>query len=604
MEEGVCTVPMSFSNVLRVVGRKSTRKLLFFSILRILANGLDIVGVAGIALLASAFGAFTSNSGQAARISLPVVGATFISEVEAVLIALLVVLVFVLKSGFSILLNLKTALFTAKIESQLSKSLAEEFFRIGQTRNVGMTSVSDFQNLAIQSTSGIRGFLNARISFLSEGSLLISVLLVFFIVNPIAAIGLTVFMGSVLFILNRLISPKISQSGKRQVEGSLTALQSSRDLHGIKREAQAGGITRSWLRKFEEGRDRMAKAQALVYTLNSLPRFVIETALIIGIFLFLSGVVVFSDIQAQAATIGVFMAGGLRIIASIIPLQGAINGMRSGAATGQLALEALLDIKDGPAEEFLPKSPLSATSPEISFRKVSFSYPDADRRVVSEISFEVEPHTKVAIVGPSGAGKSTILDLAMGFLLPDKGQILIGGKSPREILVSQPGLFAVVPQRPALVSENLLENVSLVSPGDTDLERVKEVLVRSGLEKLTAIENWWLQEIKPDSGHLSGGEIQRLSLARALYRNPRILFLDEATSALDAETELEITRVLEKLRGEMTVLVIAHRLSTVKKADKLIYVNHGKIIAQGTFQELSERVKDFAKAIEILGLED
>jgi ABC-type multidrug transport system fused ATPase/permease subunit len=111
-------------------------------------------------------------------------------------------------------------------------------------------------------------------------------------------------------------------------------------------------------------------------------------------------------------------------------------------------------------------------------------------------------------------------------------------------------------------------------------------------------------EVRPDSGQLSGGEIQRLGLARALYRNPGILFLDEATSALDAETESEINEVLDGLRGQMTVVLIAHRLSTVKNADKIIYMNNGVIVAEGTFKELQKKVPDFEKAVKLMGLDD
>jgi ABC-type multidrug transport system fused ATPase/permease subunit len=138
----------------------------------------------------------------------------------------------------------------------------------------------------------------------------------------------------------------------------------------------------------------------------------------------------------------------------------------------------------------------------------------------------------------------------------------------------------------------------------TDKNKEKQSLVRAGLGHFTAPENWFEREIRPDSGQLSGGEIQRLGLARALYRDPKILFLDEATSALDAETEAEITKVLQSLKSEMTVVLIAHRLSTVMHADKIIYLNQGKIVAEGTFGELKRRIPDFAKAVELLRLDN
>ena len=594
---------LSFSTIAQIINKSDRRKLLVFSTLRILANGLDIIGIAGIALLATAFGSFASG-GQVASVELPIIGRLIIAEYEAVLIALAVATVFVAKSGFSILLNLRTSLFIASIEIRLSNILATEFFQIRQESAPSKNSVSDFQTLAMSSTGGIKGFLNARILLFSEGSLLISLLLVFLVVNPIATIALTVFMGGVLYVLNRMINLRLKSTGQEQISGSQLTLGSVRDLHGIKREAQTAGVMDQWLHRFSEGRSKMAKAGAIMYTLNTLPRFVIETSLILGIFMFIGGVVVFSDIPSQAVTIGVFLAGGLRIMASIIPFQGAITGMRSGAATGQFAFDALQSIVARTETTSQLETTNEASSGELSFKDVYFSYEEDTEEVLRGVNFQVEKNTKVAIVGPSGAGKSTIFDLAMGFLLPDNGEVLVGNQTARNTLLSSPGYFAIVPQRPHLVSGSVLKNISLLDEEQTDPSRVKEALIRAGLEKLVRSPNWQTQEIRPDSGQLSGGEIQRLSLARALYRDPKILFLDEATSALDAETELEITNVLDRLKTDMTVVLIAHRLSTVKSADKIIYLDTGQVVAEGSFKELKEEVKNFARAIEIMGLED
>ena len=571
------------------------------STLRVMANGLDLLGIVGIAILATAFGAFASGTGQAARVELPVVGEIVFREFEAVLIAGAVAGVFVLKSAFSVWLNLRTSLFIATIESSLSDRLASDYFEISHNTKSQTSSVSDFQTMTIESTSGIRSFLNSRITLAAEASLLAAMLMIFMLVNPFATVGLSVFMGGVLVILNRLINVRMKRNGQAQIAGLSSSLESVRDLHGIKREAQTSGVVGSWLEKFSDSRSKMANASALTYTLNSLPRFVIETSLILGILLFIGGVVVFSDIPTQAVTIGVFLAGGLRVIASVLPLQSAITSMKDGAARGQLAFEVMSQIESSDVQDTAHNE--VSFSKALSFNNVSYSYPDSNETVLNDISFKIEPLTKVAIVGPSGAGKSTIFDLAMGFLVPDQGKVLMGDQTTRSVLIGSPGTFGIVPQRPHLVSGSVLENVSLLRDEDTDIERVKEVLIRAGLEKLTLNDDWQSQVIQPDSGQLSGGEIQRLSLARALYRNPKILFLDEATSALDAETELKITKVLDDLRKEMTVVLIAHRLSTVKKADKIIYLDKGAIIAQGSFNELRAEVKDFAKAIEIMGLE-
>ena len=595
---------LNFFTVGRIIGRADRRKLLLFSTLRVLANGLDVVGLAGVALLGAAFGAFASGGGQNAIVELPVIGRIVVTDQVAVLIACVVTIVFVAKSVFSIVLNLRTSVFIASIESKLSNDLAKEFFQIREGSLARKPSLAKFNSVAMESTHGINLFLNSRTLFVAEGSLLLALITIFLIVNPFATLAIALFAGTPLILLNLLINRKLTASGRQQVEGNSLTLQTSRDFLGISREVQTIGAVDRWLKKFSDGRSKMARAQAIIFSLHGIPRFVIETSIIFGIFIFLAGIVTFSDIPSQASTIGVFLAGGLRIMASTIPFQGAITGMRSGAATGQFAFSALQSIfaRTEPAKQLKTRN--KALSGELSFKDVYFSYAEGTDEVLRGVSFHIQPNTKVAIVGPSGAGKSTLFDLAMGFLIPDQGEVLVGTQTSRNALTNSPGFFAVVPQRPHLVSGSVLHNVSLLSEAETNPERVKEVLIRAGLKKLTTSPDWQTQEIRPDSGQLSGGEIQRLSLARALYRNPKILFLDEATSALDAKTELEITKLLDDLKKDMTVVLIAHRLSTVKLADKIIYLDKGQVVAEGAFKELKAQVKDFAKAIEIMGLED
>ena len=477
--KGLTLSELNFTNVVEVIGRDNRRRLLFFSAMRVLANSLDLIGIAGIALLASAFSDFASGSGNSARVAIPNLGQILIRETEAVAIALLVVLVFVTKSGFSILLNLRTSLFVAKLESQLSSAIAKDFFSFRKAGTNRKSSVSDIQTLAIQSTAGIKTFLNARILLLSEGSLMLGLLILFSVVNPIATAALIVFMGSVLFALNRLINVRLTVNGKRQIEGSRAALQSVKDLHGISREAQLGGLTDEWLARFSESRSKMSISQAVTHTINGLPRYVIETSLIVGIFLFLGGVVIFSDIPSQAVTIGVFLAGGLRIVASVIPFQGALTGMKSGAATGRFAFNWLQDLPAAPEDKVEEQLDFTLRSPVLRFNKVSFAY-EGSKTVIEDVSFSVDPKTRVAIVGPSGAGKSTIFDLSMGFLEPDNGSVSVGNSSARHVLHNHPDTMALVPQRPHLVSGSILENVSMVPRELTDVSRVKEVMTRAG----------------------------------------------------------------------------------------------------------------------------
>jgi ATP-binding cassette, subfamily B, bacterial PglK len=593
---------LTFRSIGQILDKKSRRKLFLLSIARIAANLLDLIGLAGIALLATSFSYLASGAATRSPLNLPIIGEIMITELQAVLIAMVIAGVFLMKSGFSIWLNLLTSLTVAGFEGKFSRELAEDFFSPIQDSDIGTDSVAEFQNRVLYSTNAISTFLNARMTFVAEGSLLIAMVAIFITVNPIATVSMGVFMGAVLFTLNKMIGFRIARNGQLQMRGYSATLETSRDLFGVKREALSAGATTMWLERLTRGRTQAAQGYALIYTLNSLPRYVVETTLVIGIFAFIGGVVVLSDLQSQAVTIGVFMAGGLRLIASLLPLQSAFNQMQDGSNRGQLAFNALIERRARQSTGFARGEFEIPQNPSVEFKDVRFRYPKSDVDVLGGISFSVEPLTKVAIVGPSGAGKSTVFDLATGFRETSSGSITVGGINPRNILFGAPGTFGIVTQRPHLVTGSILENVSLVGDSSTDLDKVQQSLVRAGLGNFTELENWFALQIKPDSGQLSGGEIQRLGLARALYRDPKILFLDEATSALDAETEAEITKVLQSLKNEMTVILIAHRLSTVQHADKIIYLDKGKIVAEGTFAELKSKVPDFAKAVELMDL--
>ncbi len=595
---------MSLRALSTVLPRATARKIYFFAGARILANLLDIVGLAGIALLATSFGAFASGGGSVAPLNLPIVGTWVITELQAVFIALVIAATFILKSGFSIWLNLRTSLFVATLEVDLSRKLAADYFSGGSEGQRGFgDSLSEFQNIATHSTTAISAFINARISLIAESSLLIAMVASFALINPVATLAMFVYLCSVLLALSKVVTQRIKRNGLNQLQGSEIALESSRDLFGIRREARSSGVTNLWIDKFTKGRAQWSSSSAVIYTLSSLPRYVIETSLILGIFAFLAGIVVFSDLPSQAVTIGVFMAGGLRLVASLLPLQSALNSMIDGSNRGQPALDRLKVIAsrfetDGLKNFETPKDkPLG-----LKLSNVTFGFVE-NAPAIQEISFEIEPGSKVAIVGPSGAGKTTCFEIATGFRFPNSGTVLIDGQDPRLLLEYGQGVIGIVPQRPHLISGSLAENVSLAIGSQTDLEKVADSLRLAGLQSFTSSPALAMR-IEPDSGQLSGGEIQRLGIARALYRDPGILFLDEATSALDAETEAQISKVLDSLRGRMTIVLIAHRLSTVMNSDKIIYLDSGRVAAEGNFSELQHKVPDFAKAVDLMGIKN
>jgi ATP-binding cassette subfamily C protein len=598
---------LTFNSISKILPRNQRRKLLLLAIARIVANGLDILGLAGIALLATSFGSLASGSARTSPLTLPVIGEIYITEVEAVMIAMAVAATFLVKSFFSIWLNLRTSLTVAGLEGGFAEALTRNYFSNEPAQEGSLSeTVSKFQNSILYSTSAISGFLNARMTLIAESSLLVGLVILFTLVNPVATIAILGYLALVVFAMSRLVNYRVRRNSLGILEGSELALNSSRELFGIRKEVQVAGQLDRWLTKIVIGKKKAAVGNGVIYTLNSLPRYVIETSLILGIFAFLAAVVVFSDLGSQAVTIGVFLAGGLRLVASLLPIQAAYQSMVGNSAVATTAFQTILAIKS--SDKWM--NGVAAVEARVSrgtlkFENVSFLFPGNAEPTLKNVSFEIPASSKTAIVGPSGAGKTTTFELATGFRLPSEGQVTISGIPARTILENSPGVIGIVPQRPHLITGSLSENVSLVDDQSTDKERVQISLEFAGLGDFINPLRLGLEGmITPDSGSLSGGEIQRLGLARALYRDPKILFLDEATSALDAETESKVNQTLDKLRGNMTIVLIAHRLSTVMNADNIIYLDKGRVVAQGTFQELKTKVPDFAKAVELMDLGD
>ena len=597
--------PKEYLRIVNLLSKSQKLRLITFAFLRVLANLLDIAALAGVALLATAFSNYTSTGGSVAPISVPVLGSLVIGEREAVLLALGVAGLFLIKSVFAILLQLSTTLAVAEIETSLAERLTREFFSpVGKYSVRSRETVSKFQSNILVSSAGIANTLNAGIGLVTEASLAVALIVVFTLVNPVVTAVTLLYFGIVLGGLNYLMNFRIKRNSYRIVEGSQSSLTSSRDLFGVRKEVLLAGQSEVWIQKIISAKRLSAFSTGLNFVLTSLPRYLLETALVIGLFSFLGGVIIFSDLASQAVTVAVFLAGGLRLVAAILPLQLSFNGIIAAAATAKEALEILYSIskdsrKGGTTSQVNFDSD---ANPILIFDNVTFSY-GTDGPAISDVSFQVSKNTKTAIVGPSGAGKSTIFDIATGFRTPTSGVALIGNRPIGQLLEAASGQVGIVPQRSYLVTGTLAENVSLVPLAETDIEKARRCLSEAGLDAFVRNSPMGLDlEVTPDSGQLSGGEIQRLGLARALYRDPKILFLDEATSALDAETESKISKVLDSLRSQMTVVLIAHRLSTVMNADKIIYLDKGKVVAQGTFAELKQQVPDFAKAVQLMDL--
>jgi subfamily B ATP-binding cassette protein MsbA len=304
---------------------------------------------------------------------------------------------------------------------------------------------------------------------------------------------------------------------------------------------------------------------------------------------------------------GLLAAGGRLDASDIVKLAAAVDvinqgfrsyaGMRNTVASVEAAANRIHEeVLDVPEEELHKEGLKKLSDPQgrIEFRNVSFAYPDGTE-ALKNVSFTIEPDTSLAIVGPSGAGKSTIADLILRFYAPTSGQILFDGVDASTLDASfVRGLIGVVPQHTFLFAGSIEDNVR-VGKGDANDAEIKEALAAAHATEFAAEMKDRSTSVLGERGiRLSGGQMQRIAIARALVRKPTVLLLDEATSALDANSEKAVTEALDEVMKQRTTLVIAHRLTTAARCDRLLYLKGGRVIEEGSHTELMKADGEYA----------
>ena len=317
---------------------------------------------------------------------------------------------------------------------------------------------------------------------------------------------------------------------------------------------------------------------------------------------------VLQDARHAVATLAIFLAAGTRIAPAILRIQQGLLQIKGASSSADLTLKLAEEVANHSiAADTNPALALgdhSNFSAQVLFDNVSFSYPDSKNKILDQVSIRISPGQFVAFVGSSGAGKSTMVDLLLGVLLPDSGDVKISGQAPSIAIEQSPGAIAYVPQDVSIAIGTVRENIALGFPKEfaTD-ERINKTLKISHLDSFVdSLENKADTQVGERGAKLSGGQRQRLGIARAMFTNPKLLVLDEATSSLDAETEASVSAAIQSLRGGTTILMIAHRLATVRSADLVIYIADGQSLAQGTFAEVRAAVPEFDRQANLQGL--
>ncbi|MCU1587909.1 MAG: ABC-type multidrug transport system, ATPase and permease component, partial [Frankiales bacterium] len=422
---------------------------------------------------------------------------------------------------------------------------------------------------------------------LSEAMVVVALLVVLLVTAPLATAIAVGAMTPVLLVLAKLVRPRLGSLGhdtQRLVQTTLQGLQQA--FEGV-REITLLGKAEEFERRLARIRNDLAAATYKRAALVEVPRYSIETAGMLFILLFLSvGIARATPSGKSFAILGLFAYAVLRVMQSVNRSLAYSNLLKFGTA----ALEQVQD--DLHLVRALPPT-LAASAPRpltgaIELRSVSFRYPASADDVLREVSLSLPAGASIGVVGPTGGGKSTLVDLVLGLLEPTSGQVLVDGVELRDDLPGWHQAVAAVPQLVFLLDDTLRANIAFGVPDNDVDEQALAEAVR--LAQLTAVVHALpegLQTVVGERGiRLSGGQRQRVAIARALYRRAALLVLDEGTSALDNLTEAEFVGALERLRGTRTIITIAHRLTTVRSCDTIVVMDQGRVVAQGTYEEL------------------
>jgi ABC-type multidrug transport system fused ATPase/permease subunit len=442
-------------------------------------------------------------------------------------------------------------------------------------------------------------------SIATEAITMIAMVSALLLIAPGPTVVVVGFFGLFGWLTQRGIRDRALRNGEQLMVGSFLAARSA--LHAL------GGVKEIKLRNEQEifVDDFMKHRLAIGETGRSsaffadLPKYTMEILFVLGVAVMTAAAFASEAPESALAVLAVFVVAGFRVLPSSVRLISAVNVVRSGVGALDLVYADLTAARDYVPHEVRPTATRLPFDSDVRFDRVCFRYADSDRDVLREIDLTIRAGTSLALVGTSGAGKSTLVDLLLGLQSPTAGRILADDVDIQDRLREWQANVAMVPQDVYLLDNSLRENIHFSL--DNDPRRDAEVLVAVEQAQLADLITDLPEGLETQVGdrgtRLSGGQRQRVGIARALFRQPQLLVLDEATSALDNDTERRITDTIDTLHGTVTVVVVAHRLSTVRRCDQIAFLESGRVAAIGTFEEVRRSNATFARLVELGNLD-
>lgn len=463
-------------------------------------------------------------------------------------------------------------------------------------------NTAEFGQMILSETDVVmRESILPSVVLLSNIVVTVMISLVIFAVQPWVAVGATGVLCLVYFVVFRLLRNPLDRISKRRVQANRHLFQIVHEVMGGIKEVKVMGLEAGSFARFEPHSHILARQQTLGQVVSKLPRFALE-AVVYGGFILMVLILMLvrgDDITTLLPLLGLIGMAGTKLFPSLQQIFVQVSALRGSQASLAKLHEALLSLPEvtepGPEPEALP------VRHGIELRDLHFRYPGAEEDTLAGLSAQIPARSSLGIVGGTGAGKTSLVDIVLGLLTPATGAVYVDGiaVTADRLRAWQKGI-GYVPQQIFLTDNTVAANIAYgIAPDDIDMDAVERATRTANLHEFVTNElPQGYQTIVGERGvRLSGGQRQRIGIARALYHDPEVLILDEATSALDNTTERAVMEAMQALGHKKTILMIAHRLSTVQACDKILMLDQGRIAAEGTYQQLLDTHEGFRRMV-------
>jgi ATP-binding cassette, subfamily B, bacterial PglK len=504
------------------------------------------------------------------------------------LLGAFVIFIFYLKAFLSFNAQKYIFEFGFRQQGELSSRLMHAYLNAPYTFHLSRNSAVMLQNVLNETERFSSGVIMPALTSISNAIVTIALVILLVHTNIMAM----VIIGGILsisFFLLKSFKDKIANWGKDSSDARTKMIRAINHSLGGLKETRTLGCESYFEAQIEKQVNRYAVSSSLALSFSNLPRYVVEAFLmsfLIG-FTFLFIWFERGEKQNLSAVLGIFALASIRLLPAVGNLLTSINGIRYNTNS----LDRLyLDLKELEPEKTVrldTKSTLSY-SDRIVLENVIYSYPNSDREALAGISLTIKKGESIGLIGKSGAGKTTLVDVLLGLLTPQNGDITVDGVSIYKDLRSWQNAIAYVPQSIFLIDDTLTNNIAFgVAEGEIDRQKLKGAIAAAQLDELVEQLPQGANTMVGERGvMLSGGQRQRVGIARALYHQRDIIIFDEATAALDNETESLVTKAIASLSGTKTMIIIAHRLSTLEHCDRIYRMSNGQTIESGSYKEV------------------